>query len=135
MDEDRKAWLAALRANPNDWGMRGIFADWLDDHGEHDLAAGYRAICLFQLVRVPDTAMVHFAHTPDGAFLYDFAQTFRDARCLVPTSWYEYARRISSVDNEEYLTEDEYARAWSMMTTEERQQITRLMYPPRPLTI
>ncbi len=35
---DRDAFLKSIEANPEDMAYRLIFADWLDEHGEHDEA-------------------------------------------------------------------------------------------------
>lgn len=42
MDE-RSAFLNALAANEDDETTRLVYADWLDEHGEHDEAARQRA--------------------------------------------------------------------------------------------
>jgi uncharacterized protein (TIGR02996 family) len=42
---DRDALLAAVRAAPADDAPRLVFADWLDEHGEADLAAFVRVQC------------------------------------------------------------------------------------------
>lgn len=34
MESDRDAFMAAIAANPLDDGLRAIFADWLEEHGE-----------------------------------------------------------------------------------------------------
>jgi uncharacterized protein (TIGR02996 family) len=35
---DREAFLRALKKNEDDTATRIIFADWLDEHGEHEEA-------------------------------------------------------------------------------------------------
>lgn len=43
MHPDKKAFLAAIRANRFDMLYRKIYADWLDEHGDHDEANVQRA--------------------------------------------------------------------------------------------
>ena len=42
MNDDREGMLAKIRANPEDDAPRLVFADWLEEHGEADLAAFIR---------------------------------------------------------------------------------------------
>lgn len=37
-DPDEQAFLAAIAADRGDLGLRGVFADWLDEHGRHEEA-------------------------------------------------------------------------------------------------
>lgn len=54
---EREAWYAALAAEPENWLLRGAFADWLDERGETELAEGYRAIAHYRVrVRWDDLA-------------------------------------------------------------------------------
>jgi len=41
MTTEEDFWRA-LEADPADWDLRLVFADWLEDHGEEVLAAGQR---------------------------------------------------------------------------------------------
>jgi len=43
MEADRAAFLAAIQDNPHDYLRRYVYADWLDEHGEHDKATRQRA--------------------------------------------------------------------------------------------
>ncbi len=43
MEAERAAFLAAIEANPPDYLRRYVYADWLDEHGEHDEANRQRA--------------------------------------------------------------------------------------------
>jgi uncharacterized protein (TIGR02996 family) len=49
---ERDAFLAAIRARPNDDLPRLVFADWLDDHGENARAEFIRLQC--ELARAPE---------------------------------------------------------------------------------
>lgn len=40
--EQRAAFEAALDEKPDWWAMRLTYADWLEEHGEHELAAAQR---------------------------------------------------------------------------------------------
>lgn len=51
---DRAALLAAIAAAPDDDTPRLVFADWLDEHGDHDRAALIRL--QVELARLPVTA-------------------------------------------------------------------------------
>lgn len=42
IDTDRDALLASITAAPHDAAPRLIYADWLDEHGEENLAAAHR---------------------------------------------------------------------------------------------
>ncbi len=35
-------FIAALDENPEDWNLRLVYADWLDDHGDHQFASAQR---------------------------------------------------------------------------------------------
>jgi len=52
---DRDALWAAVMAAPNDDAPRLVYADWLDEHGEADLAAFVRVQC--ELARIPGPAV------------------------------------------------------------------------------
>ncbi len=41
-ESERKAFLKALKKNEDDTTTRLVFADWLDDHGEHEEADRHR---------------------------------------------------------------------------------------------
>lgn len=41
-ESERKAFLKALKKNEDDTTTRLVFADWLDDHGEHEEANRHR---------------------------------------------------------------------------------------------
>ncbi len=43
MDRERQAFLNAIHAEPQNYLHRYVFADWLDEHGEHDEATRQRA--------------------------------------------------------------------------------------------
>ncbi len=40
--QDRDAFEAALDETPDDWNLRLIYADWLDEHGDQSLARAQR---------------------------------------------------------------------------------------------
>jgi uncharacterized protein (TIGR02996 family) len=44
-ETERRAFLAAIVAAPEDDTPRLVFADWLDEHGEHDRAEFIRLGC------------------------------------------------------------------------------------------
>jgi uncharacterized protein (TIGR02996 family) len=51
---ERLAFYAAIEANPDDFLTYGVFADWLDDHGEGELAEGMRAMMRLRVTLDPD---------------------------------------------------------------------------------
>src|SRR5437868_6863324 len=48
---DESSFLEVIRAHPDDDGPRLVFADWLDERGEHDRAEFIRTQC--ELARMP----------------------------------------------------------------------------------
>src|SRR5687767_11671931 len=52
---DRDAFLAAIRAAPADDAPRLVYADWLDEHGQPDLAEFIRVQIEIEPFRKPDT--------------------------------------------------------------------------------
>jgi uncharacterized protein (TIGR02996 family) len=43
MEPERKAFLRAIKADPLNYLPRYVYADWLDEHGEHEEATRQRA--------------------------------------------------------------------------------------------
>lgn len=43
-DTEKDLFIEAIRGNLRDMVLRGVYADWLDDHGDHDLATQQREV-------------------------------------------------------------------------------------------
>lgn len=41
---EREAWCAALAAEPENWLLRGVFADWLEENGVDLPAEAYNLL-------------------------------------------------------------------------------------------
>ena len=67
--DDRQAFLNAINANPLDYLPRYVYADWLDEHGEHEEATRQRAFeAADQWLRVfAKTYMIGYAELIEGA--------------------------------------------------------------------
>jgi uncharacterized protein (TIGR02996 family) len=77
---ERDAFLAAIRARPNDDLPRLVFADWLNEHGENARAEFIRLQCeLANLLAELDRALPVFFDNLKAA--QDVAQQIGKARC------------------------------------------------------
>jgi uncharacterized protein (TIGR02996 family) len=63
---DADAFLAAVAAEPDDDAPRLVFADWLDDRGDHDRAAFIRMQCAAACLSTNDPARVRLERQATG---------------------------------------------------------------------
>jgi uncharacterized protein (TIGR02996 family) len=61
---DRDAFEAALDADPDDWSLRLVYADWLDENGDADLARCQRWMAANR--KRPVCRPPAFLHVADG---------------------------------------------------------------------
>ena len=62
---DRKAFLEAIAEQPDDDAPRLVFADWLDDHGDHQRAELIRVQCELPRLRADDPRRAELARRED----------------------------------------------------------------------
>ncbi len=69
MDREREAFLAAIEKEPENYLHRYVYADWLDEHGEHDEATRQRAFEQADkwLRKFADSYSIDYAELVDGA--------------------------------------------------------------------
>ncbi len=102
----------------DDWQLRLIFADWLEEHGD-PRAEGYRALGTLRLY--PDMEYSYrFVHGDDRSW-----RATDPDRSVLPTSWFvelDYYGKHSLEPGEDTRrqAEDKAAMAFAAMTTERK---------------
>ena len=130
---EREAWYAALAAEPENWLLRGVFADWLDERGEAELAEGYRAIAHYRVrVKWDDRAE---ENRQTGVFHHHISV---GKSYHVSHAWYEKAAfqwcDIAGARNQAGWRsrgecEDNAALAYARLTPEEKRRVAAELGP------
>jgi uncharacterized protein (TIGR02996 family) len=107
MDE-REQFLAAITSSPKDYTKRLIFADWLDDHGEHEEAERQRKYqAAFEWIR--DFAdKIDQGHT----FLLEQAERRFDPNWSIDDK-YDYYFNMGENEGYKRATTAEWEEFWS----------------------
>lgn len=108
---EREAWYAKLESAPEDSGLRMIFADWLDDRGEVEMAAGYRALGRCERVPTP---------SPISGWCWNLWHSLPKEPSFLPTPWDTAIQPYTYAAATLREIEDRAALAWSRLTPEQQ---------------
>ena len=135
-DPERLAFYAAIEANPEDFLTYGVFADWLDEHGEVELAEGMRAM---MRLRVTVNHRPHFRRfAPLDTFGDDeesieliLERRANGALHFVTDAWRSSSRYIDTKDDPPPfgVSLADAALAYSRLTPEQKAEAERLLGP------
>lgn len=101
---ERDALIAAIKANPLEETPRLVFADWLDDHDENDLA---KAVRLFVEAGRIDVRPVLLLRDVDyGGLEFTGRLTYGDKILDVPNIWEKMAKLVHTTVDFEIVEAD-----------------------------
>jgi len=135
-DPERLAFYAAIEANPEDFLTYGVFADWLEDRGEVELAEGMRAMMRLRVTVIRSLSYRRFAPLDTFGDDEESIKLILERRAngglhFVTDAWRSSSRYI---DTKDYpppfgVSLTDAALAYSRLTADQKMEAERLLAP------